>query len=462
MYFKITFNPKFLKLNSGLQTLRECISAVKENYELDMIVAMILKIGNFLNQGTNKGNSSSFQIGLLNSLSFNKGVGKHSKKTMMDFLLLNILAKQPKVVSFAEKLRPCEAGAKIDLGVLKQQLQDCLTGVDLIKTEVTAREEMLKQAKQRLEANVLKEECGESTEKDRAERKEIETQIENVEDFLTQFKGFQNELTAKTEYAKTELEELTQSVGELIKSYGLEPKDVPPKEFFEIFFLFQKEFTQTYRNLLAKQKAAEEKRKREAKKRQDSQELQETMRMTVETSGMNYEQLKEKLREIQNLGLLQDKKKAPAPKPQQADTSDKPTKKAKKIEFVEKPETPPKERAAMNQSVITADDCSVVILDRTADLDKSAFNASMVSINDTPMGDTEENVKVAKPKQDENLRKQIESINIADELLAEEQEPSVFAPNESQRIVNKGHREPTKEELFQMLGQGHRRETKSF
>ena len=60
MYFKITFNPKFLKLNSGLQTLRECISAVKENYELDMIVALILKIGNFLNQGTNKGNSSSF------------------------------------------------------------------------------------------------------------------------------------------------------------------------------------------------------------------------------------------------------------------------------------------------------------------------------------------------------------------------------------------------------------------
>ena len=102
----------------------------------------------------------------------------------------------------------------------------------------------------------------------------------------------------------------------------------------------------------------------------------------------------------------------------------------------------------MNQSVITADDCSVVILDRTADLDRSAFNGSMVSINDTPMGDTEENVRIAKPKQDENLRKQIESINITDELLMDEQEPSVFAPNESQRIVNKGNREPTKEELF--------------
>ena len=49
MLFKITFSPKFLKLNSGLQTLRASIIAIKENYELDMLIAMILKIGNFLN-----------------------------------------------------------------------------------------------------------------------------------------------------------------------------------------------------------------------------------------------------------------------------------------------------------------------------------------------------------------------------------------------------------------------------
>ena len=75
---------------------------------------------------------------------------------------------------------------------------------------------------------------------------------------------------------------------------------------------------------------------------------------------------------------------------------------------------------AMNQSVLTADDCSVVILDRTADLDRSAMNQSTFSMHDTPMGDTEEGVKVARPKQDDNLRKQIESINITDELLLEE------------------------------------------
>ena len=65
---------------------------------------MLLKIGNYLNQGTNKGNATSFQIQLLNSLTLSKGVGKHSKSSMLDFLLLNILAKQPRIVTFAEKL----------------------------------------------------------------------------------------------------------------------------------------------------------------------------------------------------------------------------------------------------------------------------------------------------------------------------------------------------------------------
>ena len=35
-------------------------------------------------------------------------------------------------------------------------------------------------------------------------------------------------------------------------------------------------------------------------------------------------------------------------------------------------------------------------------------------------------------------------------------------PNESQRIVNKNYIEPSKEEMFQMLGKDSRRESKSF
>ena len=90
---------------------------------------------------------------------------------------------------------------------------------------------------------MLKEECGEANEKDREERVVLEQELENVEEFLGKFSGFQKELAAKVEYAKAELEELTKQVKELIKAYGLDANDVPPKEFFEIFCNFSKEFT---------------------------------------------------------------------------------------------------------------------------------------------------------------------------------------------------------------------------
>ena len=108
--FKICFSANFLKLNDSLKVLKKSIVSIEDNYELEQVFAMILKIGNFLNQGTNKGNVLSFQLSLLNTLSLSKGVGRHSKSNMFDFLLHTILAKQPHVVAFATKLAPCEEG----------------------------------------------------------------------------------------------------------------------------------------------------------------------------------------------------------------------------------------------------------------------------------------------------------------------------------------------------------------
>ena len=79
---------------------------------------MLLKIGNYLNQGTNKGNVLSYQIELVNKLTLSKGVGRHAKTNMMDFLLQNILTQQPRIAAFAEKLAPCEEGQKVDMNVL--------------------------------------------------------------------------------------------------------------------------------------------------------------------------------------------------------------------------------------------------------------------------------------------------------------------------------------------------------
>ena len=79
---------------------------------------MLLRIGNYLNQGTNKGNSVSFSIELLTNLKLNKATGAHSKSTMMDYLLSTILNKCPQNATFAVKLADCKDARSIDLSLL--------------------------------------------------------------------------------------------------------------------------------------------------------------------------------------------------------------------------------------------------------------------------------------------------------------------------------------------------------
>ena len=101
---------------------------------------------------------------------------------------------------------------------------------------------MLAIASQNLESSMLKEECGEATEKDRKEREQLEQEIENLEIYIEKFGTFQKELKEKVEYAQGELETLTDQITKLTKSYGLDAGNIPPKEFFEIFYQFSKEF----------------------------------------------------------------------------------------------------------------------------------------------------------------------------------------------------------------------------
>jgi hypothetical protein len=102
---------------------------------------MVLKIGNFLNQQDKlKGNKSNFKPELLTSLALTKGVGPHKGTSMMDFLLQMVVSKQPRVAEFAHKLRACEEASKIDLEILKNQLQEFQAKLPLFESEVASAE----------------------------------------------------------------------------------------------------------------------------------------------------------------------------------------------------------------------------------------------------------------------------------------------------------------------------------
>ena len=101
---KFNFSERFLNLNKSLQDLRKAVVAVEDNEELKQLFVILLKIGNYLNQGTTKGNSVSFNIDMLMKLKSVTGCGSHQKSSMLDFILNSVLTKTPKIINFAVEL----------------------------------------------------------------------------------------------------------------------------------------------------------------------------------------------------------------------------------------------------------------------------------------------------------------------------------------------------------------------
>ena len=137
---KTEFSERFLQLNKNLTNLRAAVLGVENNKEFRNVIVMILKIGNYLNQGTNKGNSVSFSVELFNNLKLNKATGAHSKSTMMDYLLSTILNKCPSNATFALKLADCKDARAIDLSLLQDQLNSFIRQQDTVKEAIEEKQ----------------------------------------------------------------------------------------------------------------------------------------------------------------------------------------------------------------------------------------------------------------------------------------------------------------------------------
>jgi hypothetical protein len=60
------------------------------------------------------------------------------------------------------------------------------------------------------------------------------------------FSPFLKEVELKVNYGSDEFETTSKEIEKLIVSYGEEPKNLAPKDFFAIFYSFSKEFTDAY------------------------------------------------------------------------------------------------------------------------------------------------------------------------------------------------------------------------
>lgn len=55
MLFKNKFDADYTDMNKNLEALKSAITGIRDNKNLKELITMILKVGNYLNYGTNKG-----------------------------------------------------------------------------------------------------------------------------------------------------------------------------------------------------------------------------------------------------------------------------------------------------------------------------------------------------------------------------------------------------------------------
>jgi hypothetical protein len=170
---------------------------VKDNEELKKVMLMLLKIGNYLNQGSKKGNQVSFNIDLLSNLKGSRALGTHQKSSMLDFLLNSILSKSPSTAEFALKLEPCKEVTQIDLTIIENYLKQFNKDSDLIKRTIEEKTSILAEDREKLMPLLLKEESGETTEEENTQMEKLQARIDYQELYISKFGAFSGEMQLK-------------------------------------------------------------------------------------------------------------------------------------------------------------------------------------------------------------------------------------------------------------------------
>ena len=135
MLFKNKFDYDYADMNRNLFTLNSAIKGIRDNVKLKEVFALILKIGNYLNYGTNKGKALGFQMELLSQMTNIKSIGK-IKISLLEYLVQSIRASDPKLMEFTTDLVPCEIASKIEMTMLTNRMGDFEKGLDKIKREL--------------------------------------------------------------------------------------------------------------------------------------------------------------------------------------------------------------------------------------------------------------------------------------------------------------------------------------
>lgn len=202
--FKINFILDFPDVSNNLLTIQAALEAVRKSENFKMMINLVLKIGNFLNYGTAKGNAQGFSLNALNQLDTFRGFDSQ-KTRLLDFMIQSISSTHKKVLNFITEFEPCQYSSKIDISDLELKLNEFEKGFNLVQ-------------RYHKQAETIRNDS-------------------SLKNFISKMTVFLDEALPRFEDFKLRVNETKKLLDSTIEYYG-EAKGIKSAEFFQKFWNF--------------------------------------------------------------------------------------------------------------------------------------------------------------------------------------------------------------------------------
>ena len=143
--YKVVFETEYTEVATSVKLIGEAFRAVLTSTSFQMMIRSVLRIGNFLNSNTAKGNVSvtvtqGINLGSLGQLDSFLSLDK--KTSLLQFIVATALEKDKTALTFTAEFDVCEPATKSDLADSELKLKEFETGLNRVRESLKKLEQV--------------------------------------------------------------------------------------------------------------------------------------------------------------------------------------------------------------------------------------------------------------------------------------------------------------------------------
>ncbi|OHT15310.1 Formin like proteiny 2 Domain containing protein [Tritrichomonas foetus] len=222
LVLKKTFESQMEDVEKPITFIKDSLKAIKTSQRLKELLAMLLRIGNIINGGTNRGGAYGFKLDFLDKV-------REIRTIQPGVLLVNYLAEQFPVEELYEQLVVIKKALQVDLETTRKSFKQLEMTFNRLDKSMPQAEKLI------LDADTYT--------------------------LYPQFNKFKSENQKRIENQPKEFEEIDTNYKEIVTAYGEEPEKTQMPDFFSVFIKLAEELRrakdQNEQRKIAEEKAAQ-------------------------------------------------------------------------------------------------------------------------------------------------------------------------------------------------------------